>query len=189
MKSSPRVQWGTRRHDSLIHTSLPRFSKHSSIGQLRLQSLLENIRFMMGFREDSKGLLLEHWAVNNFEFILINIQLLGRRQVAKTQDFDSCIRRFESSRPSHFFHSFRGREIIMGDNGRVLVFSGRSNEGLTREICDYMDIHMGNSVIKAFSDEEIFVRIEENVRGGRRICTPIHLYPRKYQPDGTAHHD
>ncbi len=26
--------------------------------------------------------------------------LLGRRQVVKTQDFDSCIRRFESSRPS-----------------------------------------------------------------------------------------
>ena len=65
----------------------------------------------------------------------------------------------------------------MGDNGRVLVFSGRSNRGLTQEICDYMDIHMGNSVIKAFSDEEIFVRIEENVRGGdvfviQSTCTP-----------------
>ena len=65
----------------------------------------------------------------------------------------------------------------MSDNGRVLVFSGRSNEGLTREICDYMDIPVGNSVIKAFSDEEIFVRIEENVRGGdvfvlQSTCTP-----------------
>ena len=65
----------------------------------------------------------------------------------------------------------------MGDNGRVLVFSGRSNEGLTQEICDYMNIPMGNSSIKAFSDEEIFVRIEENVRGGdvfviQSTCTP-----------------
>ncbi|MEE8259884.1 MAG: ribose-phosphate pyrophosphokinase-like domain-containing protein, partial [Nitrospinaceae bacterium] len=65
----------------------------------------------------------------------------------------------------------------MGDNGRVLVFSGRSNRGLTQEICDYMDIPIGNSVIKAFSDEEIFVRIEENVRGGdvfviQSTCTP-----------------
>ena len=65
----------------------------------------------------------------------------------------------------------------MSDNGRVLVFSGRSNEGLTQEICDYMDIKMGNSAIKAFSDEEIFVRIEENVRGGdvfviQSTCTP-----------------
>ena len=65
----------------------------------------------------------------------------------------------------------------MGDNGRVLVFSGRSNEGLTQEICDYMHIPMGNSAIKAFSDEEIFVRIEENVRGGdvfvlQSTCTP-----------------
>ena len=65
----------------------------------------------------------------------------------------------------------------MGDNGRVLVFSGRSNKGLTQEICDSMQIPMGNSVIKAFSDEEIFVRIEENVRGGdvfviQSTCTP-----------------
>jgi ribose-phosphate pyrophosphokinase len=65
----------------------------------------------------------------------------------------------------------------MGDNGRVLVFSGRSNEGLTQEICDYMHIPMGNSSVKAFSDEEIFVRIEENVRGGdvfviQSTCTP-----------------
>ena len=27
--------------------------------------------------------------------------IMGRRQAAKTQDFGSCIRRFESSRPSH----------------------------------------------------------------------------------------
>ncbi len=65
----------------------------------------------------------------------------------------------------------------MGDNGKVLVFSGRSNEGLTQEICSYMDIGMGNPGIKVFSDEEIFVRIEENVRGGdvfviQSTCTP-----------------
>lgn len=58
---------------------------------------------MMGFRENSIGFFPEGWAVNNFEFISISTQLLGRRQVAKTLDFDSSIRRFESSRPSHFF--------------------------------------------------------------------------------------
>jgi hypothetical protein len=57
----------------------------------------------MGFREDSMGLLREDKAVSNFEYIRVVIQLLGRRQVVKTQDFDSCIRRFDSSRPSHFF--------------------------------------------------------------------------------------
>ncbi|MCZ6540196.1 MAG: ribose-phosphate pyrophosphokinase [Nitrospinae bacterium] len=65
----------------------------------------------------------------------------------------------------------------MGDNGKVLVFSGRSNERLTQEICSYMDIGMGNPGIKVFSDEEIFVRIQENVRGGdvfviQSTCTP-----------------
>ena len=61
------------------------------------------MRFMMGFREDSNGLLWEYKAVNNFEFLRVALQLLGRRQVAKTQDFDSWIRRFESSRPSQLF--------------------------------------------------------------------------------------
>ena len=65
---------------------------------------------MMGFREDSNGLLWEYKAVNNFEFLRVALQLLGRRQVAKTQDFDSCIRRFESSRPSQLFIHETGNE-------------------------------------------------------------------------------
>ena len=54
----------------------------------------------------------------------------------------------------------------MSDNGRVLVFSGSANPELTADICKYMHIDVGKVQIKTFSDGEIFVRIEENVRGG-----------------------
>lgn len=98
---------------------------------------------------------------------------MGRRQVAKTQDFDSCIRRFESSRPSSFFFG----KLIVNNNGKVLVFSGRANESLTRDICKYMKVPVGKTFVKDFSDRETFVRIEENVRGGdifiiQSTCTP-----------------
>ena len=51
-------------------------------------------------------------------------------------------------------------------NGRVLIFSGRANVELAKDICKYMNIELGRTVVKDFSDEEIYVRIEENVRGG-----------------------
>ena len=51
----------------------------------------------------------------------------------------------------------------MGDNGKVLVFSGRANPGLAMDICKYMDIGLGRTVIKAFSDGEIYVEVGENV--------------------------
>lgn len=47
----------------------------------------------------------------------------------------------------------------------LLVFSGTANEPLTREICDYLDIHLGRAVIKKFSDGEISIKLDENVRG------------------------
>ena len=37
---------------------------------------------------------------------------------------------------------------------------------LAEDICKYMKIEQGRTVIKDFSDKEIYVRIEENVRGG-----------------------
>ena len=62
-------------------------------------------------------------------------------------------------------------------NGRVLLFSGRANEKLADDICKYMKIQLGRTVIKDFSDEEIYVRIEENVRGGDVFVIQPTCYP------------
>lgn len=50
-------------------------------------------------------------------------------------------------------------------NGRLLVFSGRANRLLAEDICKYLKVSLGKTVIRDFSDKEIYVRIEENVRG------------------------
>jgi ribose-phosphate pyrophosphokinase len=63
------------------------------------------------------------------------------------------------------------------DNGRPLVFSGRANLELAKDICKYLDISLGQIDIKNFSDQEIFVRIEENVRGGDVFIIQPTCYP------------
>jgi ribose-phosphate pyrophosphokinase len=47
----------------------------------------------------------------------------------------------------------------------VKIFSGTSNEPLTRAICEYNGMEPGKCVVTAFPDGETFVKIEENVRG------------------------
>lgn len=45
------------------------------------------------------------------------------------------------------------------------IFSGNSNKHLVKAICDYLGISLGKASVKYFSDREVFVEIEENVRG------------------------
>lgn len=45
------------------------------------------------------------------------------------------------------------------------IFSGRANEGLSQEVCDCLKIPLGDMKISNFSDGEILVQINENVRG------------------------
>jgi ribose-phosphate pyrophosphokinase len=48
---------------------------------------------------------------------------------------------------------------------KLKLFSGNSNLSLAKEICDYLNIPLGQAVVSTFSDGEVCVRIEENVRG------------------------
>jgi ribose-phosphate pyrophosphokinase len=47
----------------------------------------------------------------------------------------------------------------------IKLFSGNSNHPLAQEIADYLGIPLGEAEVSSFSDGEILVRIEENVRG------------------------
>ena len=58
------------------------------------------------------------------------------------------------------------------------LFSGTANPALTKEICAYLGINIGQATVSSFSDGEIRVRIEENVRGAdvfvaQSCCQPI----------------
>ena len=67
--------------------------------------------------------------------------------------------------------------MYSSDNGRMLVFSGRANPLLAENICKYLDIPLGETVIRDFSDKEIYVRIEENVRGRDVFVIQPTCYP------------
>jgi len=58
------------------------------------------------------------------------------------------------------------------------LFGGTSNVNLTKEVCDYLNILPGEMVNKTFSDGEIQVEINENVRGRdtfiiQSTCSPV----------------
>jgi len=52
----------------------------------------------------------------------------------------------------------------MIDN-EMKVFTGNSNSALAEEICQYLKIPLGEATASTFSDGEIMVQINENVRG------------------------
>lgn len=51
------------------------------------------------------------------------------------------------------------------DSHPAKIFAGRSNPLLAREISDYIDLPLGGLTIKTFSDGELWVKFEENIRG------------------------
>lgn len=52
----------------------------------------------------------------------------------------------------------------MSKNG-MLIFAGNSNKKLTNEICTHLKMPLGNAVVGRFSEGEIKVKINEDVRG------------------------
>jgi len=58
------------------------------------------------------------------------------------------------------------------------VFSGRANISLSKAVSEYLKIPLGDIEISDFSDGEIFVQINENIRGQdvfiiQPLCTPV----------------
>jgi ribose-phosphate pyrophosphokinase len=61
---------------------------------------------------------------------------------------------------------------------RLKVFSGNANPALATEICDCLGCPMGQASLRKFSDGEIYLQIQENVRGAdvfvvQPTCTPV----------------
>jgi ribose-phosphate pyrophosphokinase len=62
---------------------------------------------------------------------------------------------------------------------RLLIFSGHANPALAREICDAGGEQLGKAMVKQFADGEIYLQIQENVRGAdvfviQPTCKPVH---------------
>lgn len=57
------------------------------------------------------------------------------------------------------------------------LFSGNANKSLAEEIARYLDITLGKCEVKRFADQEIFVEIQENVRGEDVFILQSTSYP------------
>ncbi|MFQ5992571.1 MAG: ribose-phosphate diphosphokinase [Nitrospiraceae bacterium] len=65
-------------------------------------------------------------------------------------------------------------------NRELKLFSGNANPSLAHEICHYLGIKLGEATVSSFSDGEILVKIDENVRGAdvfvlQSCCSPVNV--------------
>src|ERR1700691_6093673 len=58
-----------------------------------------------------------------------------------------------------------GEEGMAGNNGAIKLVAGNSNPALAEAIGGYLGTPLTKAVVKRFADMEIFVEIQENVRG------------------------
>ena len=61
---------------------------------------------------------------------------------------------------------------------RLQIFSGNANPALSREIAQHLGMELGRALIRTFADGEIYLQIQENVRGAdvfiiQPTCTPV----------------
>ena len=66
----------------------------------------------------------------------------------------------------------------MMDPERVKIFTGNANAPLAREICEFLALPMSAASVKNFADGEIYLQIQENVRGAdvfvvQPTCKPV----------------
>jgi ribose-phosphate pyrophosphokinase len=71
-----------------------------------------------------------------------------------------------------------GHGAQVNDTRRLRLFSGTSNQGLAREIGVYLGIPDGPRVIKRFADGELYIQIQESIRGCdvfliQPTCAPV----------------
>jgi ribose-phosphate pyrophosphokinase len=64
------------------------------------------------------------------------------------------------------------------DRDRLKVFTGTAHPALADEICQCLEVPLGQCLVKTFSDGEIYLQINENVRGAdvfvvQPTCTPV----------------
>ncbi|MCC0036648.1 MAG: ribose-phosphate pyrophosphokinase [Hoeflea sp.] len=57
------------------------------------------------------------------------------------------------------------------------VFAGNSNRRLAESICNYLNVPLGKASVRRFADQEIFVEIQENVRGEDVFILQSTSYP------------
>ncbi|MBD0344153.1 MAG: ribose-phosphate diphosphokinase, partial [Coleofasciculus sp. Co-bin14] len=69
----------------------------------------------------------------------------------------------------------------IADNNRLRLFSGSSNVPLSQEVARYLGMDLGPMVRKQFADGEIYIQIQESIRGCdvyliQPTCHPVNAH-------------
>ncbi|CEG09302.1 Ribose-phosphate pyrophosphokinase [Afipia felis] len=71
----------------------------------------------------------------------------------------------------------RDKASASAKNGSIKLVTGNSNPALAQAISSYLDLPMTKAVVRRFADMEIFVEIQENVRGSDVFVVQSTSYP------------
>jgi ribose-phosphate pyrophosphokinase len=66
---------------------------------------------------------------------------------------------------------------MAGRNGAIKLVAGNSNPRLAADICDYLKTPATKAIVRRFADMEVFVEIQENVRGADVFVIQSTSYP------------
>src|ERR1700704_3770340 len=70
------------------------------------------------------------------------------------------------------------KPVLAMTHDRLKVFAGNANLPLADEICEALELHRSQAMVRHFSDGEIHLQLQENVRGAdvfiiQPTCTPV----------------
>jgi ribose-phosphate pyrophosphokinase len=71
----------------------------------------------------------------------------------------------------------RGEASMSAKNGSIKLVAGNSNPALSRAIADGLGLPLTKAVVRRFADMEIFVEIQENVRGSDAFVLQSTSFP------------
>jgi ribose-phosphate pyrophosphokinase len=71
----------------------------------------------------------------------------------------------------------QGKTVTSAKNGDIKIVAGNSNPALANAIAAHLQIPLSKTVVRRFADMEIFVEIQENVRGSDVFVLQSTSYP------------
>src|SRR3984893_8799870 len=70
-----------------------------------------------------------------------------------------------------------GEEGMAGNNGAIKLVAGNSDPALAEAIGGYLGTALTKAIVRRFADMEVFVEIQENVRGADVFILQSTSYP------------
>src|ERR1700729_2916822 len=71
----------------------------------------------------------------------------------------------------------RGEASMSAKNGSIKLVAGNSNPALAKEIAGWLGLSLTKAIVRRFADMEIFVEIQENVRGSDSFIIQSTSFP------------